>query len=379
MTHADVGTQHGVLADAGPGLDAAVVADDGRSGEDGLGVDLGPLAQPHAVRQLEAGDVDLHRAVEDVLVGPHVGLEGADVLPVALGDRAVDRQVLGQQLGEHLAREVDRTVGRDVVEDLGLEHEDAGVDRVAEHLPPRGLLEEALDAPVLPGDHDAELERVLDVDQPDRGDGLAGGVEVDDRPEVDVGEHVARDDEEPLVEMAHGVADRPGGAEGRLLGGVDDLHAELGAVAEVGADRVGHEGHRHHDLVDAVALEQVDDVLHHRPVDQRQHGLRRVRRERAQPGALAPCHDHGLHRSNLPRRRNGALRARRAGGAAVTKGAQTEGHVEHGGVVPEHQAGDPDEPGDRCGTPARSTGRSIRRGTSGTRTSGRTSPPCRTR
>jgi hypothetical protein len=39
--------------------------------------------------------------------------------------------------------------------------------------------------------------------------------------EVDVGEHVAGDHEEPLVELVHGVADRAGGAEGCLLGGVD--------------------------------------------------------------------------------------------------------------------------------------------------------------
>ena len=49
----------------------------------------------------------------------------------------------------------------------------------------------------------------------------------------------------------------------------DDVHAELGAVAEVVADGVGHERDGHDDLVDAVAPQQVDDVLHHRPVDQR--------------------------------------------------------------------------------------------------------------
>ena len=122
-------------------------------------------------------------------------------------------------------------------------------------------------------------------------------VEVDDRAEVDVGEHVAGDHEEALVELVHGVAHRAGGAERRLLGGVDHAHAELGAVAEVGADGVGQEGDGDDDLVEAVPLQQVDDVLHHRPVDQRQHRLGRVRGERAQPGALAAGHDHGLHRA----------------------------------------------------------------------------------
>ena len=54
-------------------------------------------------------------------------------------------------------------------------------------------------------------------------------------------------------QLVHGVADRAGGAERRLLDGVHHAHAELGAVAEVVADDVRHERHRHHDLVDAVA------------------------------------------------------------------------------------------------------------------------------
>ena len=95
-----------------------------------------------------------------------------------------------------------------------------------------------------------------------------------DLAEVDVGEDVAGDHEEPLVEHVHGVAHRSGRAERLLLGGVDHLHAELAAVAEVVADDVGHEGQGHDDLVDAVPAQQADDVLHHRPVDQRQHRLR---------------------------------------------------------------------------------------------------------
>ena len=65
----------------------------------------------------------------------------------------------------------------------------------------------------------------------------------------------------------------PAVPSGLLLGGVDHPHAELGAVAEVGADGVGHEGDGDDDLVEAVPAQQVDDVLHHRPVGQRQHRL----------------------------------------------------------------------------------------------------------
>ena len=83
-----VAAEHRVLPEVGARLHPAVVADDRRAVELGRRVDLGALAQPHALAHLEALDADLDLAVEDVLVGLDVGLEGADVLPVALGDVA---------------------------------------------------------------------------------------------------------------------------------------------------------------------------------------------------------------------------------------------------------------------------------------------------
>ena len=71
--------------------------------------------------------------------------------------------------------------------------------------------------------------------------------------QVDVGQDVAGDHDEALVELVPGVEHRSGRAERRLLGGVDHADAELGAVAEVAADGVGHEGHGDHDVGDAVA------------------------------------------------------------------------------------------------------------------------------
>ena len=223
----------------------------------------------HTPFEAEAGDVDLDLAVEHVLVGLDVGLEGADVLPVALGHVAEERLAGLEQGGEHVGREVDRPRPPvDEVEDLGLEDVDAGVDGVAEHLAPGRLLEEALDAAVVARDDDAELERVLHGLEADGGHRLLLLVEADDGRQVDVGEDVARDDEEALVELVHGVAHRARRAERRLLGGVHHAHAELGAVAEVGADGVGQEGHGDDDLVEPVLAQEAHDVLHHRPVGQ---------------------------------------------------------------------------------------------------------------
>jgi hypothetical protein len=120
-------------------------------------------------------------------------------------------------------------------------------------------------------------------------------VEIDDGGQVDVSEDVATDDEKGIIQLGHGVANRPGGTERGLFGGVDHADAELGAVAEIGADGVGLEGHGHHDVVEAVLFQQAHDVLHHGPVGQRHHGLGRVGGQRTQAGPLPAGHDDGFH------------------------------------------------------------------------------------
>jgi hypothetical protein len=67
------------------------------------------------------------------------------------------------------------------------------------------------------------------------------------------------------------------------------------AVAEVAADRLRHERDGHDHLVEAVLLEQLDDVLHARLADDRHHRLGLVRGQRAQARALAAGHHDRLH------------------------------------------------------------------------------------
>ena len=74
---------------------------------------------------------------EHVAVGLQVRIGVADVGPVRVGDVAEDRKPLVEHQREQLGREVVRLVRRDQVEDLGLEHVDAGVDRVARTPVPR--------------------------------------------------------------------------------------------------------------------------------------------------------------------------------------------------------------------------------------------------
>ena len=216
-----------VGADDGVGPDVAVVADDGRAPDLGRGVHLRPLAQPDPGPQREPLTWTVDLLVEDVLVGRHIGLEGAHVLPVALGHAAEEGLAGLQDGGEDLLGEVHRPARGDEIEDLGLEDVDPGVDGVAEDLAPGGLLQEPLDRPVLVGDDDPELERILHRLQGDGGQRPVGLVEVDHRGQVDVGEDVAGDDHEALVELVPGVQDRPGRPQRGGLGGVDHPHPEL--------------------------------------------------------------------------------------------------------------------------------------------------------
>ena len=180
-------------------------------------------------------------------------------------------------------------------EHLGVEDVDARVDRVGEDLPPGRLLEEALDPPVRVGDDDAELERVLDRLEADRDGASLLPVVSEERLEVDVAERVARDDEERLVEVAGGQPDRAGSSERRLLDRVVDRHPERLAVAEVGADRLRHEGEGDDHLIESVPVQQLEDVLHAGLADDRHHRLRLVRGQRAQSRALAPGHHDRPH------------------------------------------------------------------------------------
>src|SRR4029079_6604086 len=86
-----------------------------------------------------------------------------------------------------------------------------------------------------------------------------------------------------------------GGAERRLLHRVLDVDAEVRAVAEVRADRLRQEGDGDHAVVEAVLAEQLEDVLHARLADDRDHRLRLGRRQRAEPRPPAPGHHDRLH------------------------------------------------------------------------------------
>ncbi len=295
LAQRDAVREHGIGPDRRIARDPAVVADERRAFDLLDVVDVRPLPDPHVAAKPYALDIEADALVERVEVRLPVLVEVADVLPVTLHHVAVDRASHLEQEWEQLLREVKRPLGRDMGQHLGLKHVDTSVDRVREDLAPRRLLEEALDFAVVVGDHDPELERVVDGLEPDR-DGRAGLlVPVDQRAEVDVAECVPGDDEEGVVELLACETDGAGGAERQLLDGVLDVDAERLTVAEVAADRLRHERERDDDLVHSVPTQQLDDVLDARLADDRDHRLRLVRGQRPQPRPLPTRHHDSLH------------------------------------------------------------------------------------
>ncbi len=197
--HDDVAAEDGQLAEEGAALDLGVLSDAHRAGQQRVGVDLRPVAHPDARRHLETRHLHVDPALQDVGVRLEVARLSPDVLPVALSHVAVHRRAGRNQRREDVHRPVDAGPGLHGGEDLGLHDVDAGVHRVGEDLPPRRLLEEPLDAPVLARHDDAELDGVRHPGQADGDERPALTVGGDERAEVDVGQRVARHDQEGVV------------------------------------------------------------------------------------------------------------------------------------------------------------------------------------
>ncbi len=158
-----------------------------------------------------------------------------------------------------------------------------------------GLLEELGDRAVVVVADEAEGRGVLDRIEAERGAGAAGDVLVHQRGQVEVGERVAVEREEAILEQVLGELDRARGAAGLGLLDVAQSRPAGDLVAERGPELVGQEAARHHDLLHPVPRHPVDHVAQERPVDQWDDRLREGEGDRAQAGAVPPDEDQRLH------------------------------------------------------------------------------------
>lgn len=113
------------------------------------------------------------------------------------------------------------------------------------------------------------------------------------------GQDVAVQDENRAVAVAgqgrRRVADRTGGAERLVLGHIDDLHAEPGAVAERLGEHLGAIGGREHDPRHTRVARPRDLMFQQWDTRRRKQRFGSRDGQRAQPGALAPDQQDGFH------------------------------------------------------------------------------------
>ena len=113
--------------------------------------------------------------------------------------------------------------------------------------------------------------------------------------DVEVGEDVAVEHQEALVEQVLGELQRPARAERLGLLDVAQPHAVRAAVAEHVADAAGEEAAGHDHVVHAVAAQPLEHEGDERAVDERHDRLRDRRGQRPQPRPLAAGEDQRLH------------------------------------------------------------------------------------
>ena len=139
--------------------------------------------------------------------------------------------------------------------------------------------------------HDAVLARVLHLLDGQRGDPAGRPVAGGEGPEVDVGERVAADHQEGVITEELRTRPHPAGGSQQL-----GLVVVGQPLAEELPDRVREVVQVGDHLLEAVAVEQVEDVLHHGPVQHRHHRLGDLVGQGAQARAETGRQDHRSHR-----------------------------------------------------------------------------------
>ena len=254
------------------------------------------LGGPDPTLTLGQAHVQLYLAGQSVTGAVQIGLAVPHVPPVALQGQAEEGGALPEHGGEQVLAEVPGRPLGDPVHCGGGENIDAGVDLVSEHLAPPRLLHKALHPAVLPGEHQAVLQGRLVVVQSQCGLGPPLPVELHQGGQVQVADTVPADDQKVLVpQLVHAAfyaACRP---QRFLLGEPGQPPPQPFPAAEIVHDGLGLVAQGYAQLGDAVGSQQIDNVLHHRPAQQRGHGLGTAQRQRPQPGPLTARHYDRFH------------------------------------------------------------------------------------
>ena len=230
-----------------------------------------------------ARNLDVDPPFERVPIGLVIGLDIADVTPVARRQVPVERHGVGQHLGEDIAAPVHHRRRRQQIEHFRFDDVNAGVHLIGKHLAPGWLLEEAFDRPVRVGDHHPELQWVRHGGEDDGRGRAFLAVIAHDPTQVDVGQGVAADDDEGLGQVFLRILHAAGGAEWGVFDHVSDVDDEVRTVAEVVADRRPQVLKGDHHIRDPVLPQQPKDVLHDRLANHRNERLRHAAGQGSKP------------------------------------------------------------------------------------------------
>src|SRR5688572_2508925 len=290
--------EHGIGADLRALLHVHAGVDEARSFERRAVVDA-RLARHHRPRPIDrsAGEHAARKlAVEHVAVYLHVLLRRADVDPVAAIDVGDEAFAAFDQRWEVGAFDRVRHVLGNPIEGVGLEHVDAGVDRVAGDLIGTRLFEEPPDPAIRFAFDETVGGGVIDRRQHNRRLGLAFAMEADHGSQVDAGHDVAVEDHDGVGDALRGIADGAAGTERRRFDDVANTHAGAGAIAKDLLDAPRLVVETENDLVDfRKSPEEIDLIVQKGAIENRDDRLWCVECQRTQPRAFAPGEQNGLH------------------------------------------------------------------------------------
>ena len=259
------------------------------------------LGGPHAALPLGQPHVQLDPAGQGVADTVQIGAAVPHVAPVALQGDAVEGRSLLEQGREEILSKIPRLVGRDPFHGGGGQNIDAGVDLIGEHLAPGRLFHKTLYPAVLAGQDQSVLQRALVAVEAQGGLSPALLMKADQPGQVQIADAVPADHQKVLLpQMVRAVFHTARRSHGLLLDEIGQPHPQLLPAAEAVHHRLRLVAQGDADIGDPVVLQQADDVLHHRPAQQRGHGLGRAQRQRPQPGALPARHNDSFQTVRHP-------------------------------------------------------------------------------
>src|SRR5919112_1283438 len=269
--------------------------------EGGRGMEPGVTIQPKTPLQPLPRYRQPNLPQERIPLGRFVGLQTADIRPVKAALVPCEFLPGFQQAREDVLGEIEEGIFGDVLKHLGFEHVDAGVGQVALGFAGIRLFLEAHDVPLeVQLDHPV-LRGVRDAHQRQRRQSPPLLMEGHDLSHVHVGQGVAHDDDEGLVEAVGDTLDAPRRPHKFVLAGYADLRAVHAGRTPVGVqDGVGQVVDVDVDLVQPRLRQELEDVLDYRLAYDGGHRLGDLAGEREKSCALTGSQNHRLYSKVLP-------------------------------------------------------------------------------